>query len=549
MLGSRAVGHYTAANAFADAFAYARRALGLPATVVDWGLWKSWSDAQPQMKAAGLEPMPNDVAIRMLPAVLEPRRRRAVRDRRCRLGPAGGRLPDAGVGEGARPPGRRLPATTRRSRLVCPHPRGARVLGEPVAGTAHHRLWRARVLPGERSYPVAHRVRGVEVVPGFGAPADTFGSAPAGWTAPLSVTSGSSTRSWPTRPRPFTWSRQDDPAGATLTVWSSAGPDMPGATLDPACQRDSWSPPPAACPQGDQTAGAQRFDGAAISEMQRAWGVEGQPFQWTVTDCTSHPGGRAGRGRVTRVGGVARRGARRCRGARRPARRRRQCTAAAARGAESLSVADGGSRAQGLQGLQGTVEVYRRDGTGDALVVDVLVTGPDGTRWVDIRGLTYSPVESAPAPAADETAAAPAEFVDWSAMSRKDTVAELRTRLRAILARELGMPDGAVDFDMPFPELGLDSMMAMNLLRDAKALVRVDLSATMLWNHPSIVADVRLRRRPAGAEQRGDGAADDAAGSVDDAEDDAEGDSDSFGRARRAVRQHRIFFRRIGERR
>ena len=45
---------------------------------------------------------------------------------------------------------------------------------------------------------------------------------------------------------------------------------------------------------------------------------------------------------------------------------------------------------------------------------------------------------------------------------------------------------GAVDFDMPFPELGLDSMMAMNLLRDAKQLVRIELSATMLWNHPSI---------------------------------------------------------------
>ncbi|MGB1224041.1 MAG: acyl carrier protein, partial [Mycobacterium sp.] len=58
--------------------------------------------------------------------------------------------------------------------------------------------------------------------------------------------------------------------------------------------------------------------------------------------------------------------------------------------------------------------------------------------------------------------------------------------MRAILARELGMPDGAVDFDMPFPELGLDSMMAMNLLRDAKKLVDLDLSATMLWNHPSI---------------------------------------------------------------
>ncbi len=48
------------------------------------------------------------------------------------------------------------------------------------------------------------------------------------------------------------------------------------------------------------------------------------------------------------------------------------------------------------------------------------------------------------------------------------------------------MPEAAVDFDMPFPELGLDSMMAMNLLRDAKQLVRIDLSATMLWNHPTI---------------------------------------------------------------
>ncbi len=47
ILGSRWLGHYTAANTFLDTFAYARRALGLAATVVDWGLWKSWADAQP----------------------------------------------------------------------------------------------------------------------------------------------------------------------------------------------------------------------------------------------------------------------------------------------------------------------------------------------------------------------------------------------------------------------------------------------------------------------------------------------------------------------
>ena len=72
ILGSRWLGHYTAAGAFLDTFAYARRALGLAATVVDWGLWKSWADAQPATTAAGLQPMPNEVAIRMLPAVLSP---------------------------------------------------------------------------------------------------------------------------------------------------------------------------------------------------------------------------------------------------------------------------------------------------------------------------------------------------------------------------------------------------------------------------------------------------------------------------------------------
>jgi hypothetical protein len=31
-------------------------------------------------------------------------------------------------------------------------------------------------------------------------------------------------------------------------------------------------------------------------------------------------------------------------------------------------------------------------------------------------------------------------------------------------------------------------MMAMTLLRDAKQLVQIELSATMLWNHPTILS-------------------------------------------------------------
>ena len=75
---------------------------------------------------------------------------------------------------------------------------------------------------------------------------------------------------------------------------------------------------------------------------------------------------------------------------------------------------------------------------------------------------------------------------DWSQLSDEDRHNELEIRLRAILARELRMPASAVDVNQPFPELGLDSMMAMAVLKEAQQSAGVDLSASMLWNHPSI---------------------------------------------------------------
>jgi phthiocerol/phenolphthiocerol synthesis type-I polyketide synthase D len=75
---------------------------------------------------------------------------------------------------------------------------------------------------------------------------------------------------------------------------------------------------------------------------------------------------------------------------------------------------------------------------------------------------------------------------DWSQLPDEARQSELEARLRAILARELRMPVSAVDVDKPFPELGLDSMMAMTVLKETKQLVGFDLSASMLWNHPAI---------------------------------------------------------------
>ncbi len=86
----------------------------------------------------------------------------------------------------------------------------------------------------------------------------------------------------------------------------------------------------------------------------------------------------------------------------------------------------------------------------------------------------------------DDGHQSPASPRDWSQMPSEKRVSELSTRLKGILARELRTPASAVNVDQPFPELGLDSMVAMTILRETQRLVGIELSATMFWNHPTI---------------------------------------------------------------
>ncbi|HEX7323602.1 MAG TPA: beta-ketoacyl reductase, partial [Mycobacterium sp.] len=86
------------------------------------------------------------------------------------------------------------------------------------------------------------------------------------------------------------------------------------------------------------------------------------------------------------------------------------------------------------------------------------------------------------------TADSAAPHRDWSAMSAEERRSELQRELHAILARELRSAVSAVDVDQPFPELGLDSMMAMAMLKQTQRLVGMDLSASMFWNHPTVSA-------------------------------------------------------------
>ncbi|ORV83207.1 type I polyketide synthase [Mycolicibacterium iranicum] len=80
VLGSRWLAHYAATTTFLDTFAFARRAAGLPACAINWGLWKSLADVQTGFEAqatqeSGLEPMDDAVAITALRSFVGPQAR------------------------------------------------------------------------------------------------------------------------------------------------------------------------------------------------------------------------------------------------------------------------------------------------------------------------------------------------------------------------------------------------------------------------------------------------------------------------------------------
>jgi len=81
-----------------------------------------------------------------------------------------------------------------------------------------------------------------------------------------------------------------------------------------------------------------------------------------------------------------------------------------------------------------------------------------------------------------------APIADWSRIPAEHMLSELEMRLKGILARELRTSPSAVNVDRPFPEFGLDSMMAMTVLRQTQKLVGIDVSANTLFNHPTIAS-------------------------------------------------------------
>jgi phthiocerol/phenolphthiocerol synthesis type-I polyketide synthase A len=110
--------------------------------------------------------------------------------------------------------------------------------------------------------------------------------------------------------------------------------------------------------------------------------------------------------------------------------------------------------------------------------------------WAYLERYDVAQAVMAPMPSSDEPATTEPQQMSpaWSEMPAEEVLRELETGLRTILARELQMPEADLPSDLPFAELGLNSVMAMSVRRDTEQFVGIELSATMLFNYPTVVA-------------------------------------------------------------
>jgi len=496
ILGSRWLGHYTAAGAFLDAFAQARHALGLPATVIDWGLWRTDGHDEPETTDVGLRPMDRDVAISALPSLLAPDsairavvvdadwEQLAARYRaRTALPVLDALAPPTDTADTADtadtdPQWR---AIEHRLRAAVAPARDGVLLGHHVAVDTAPPLhwWQASLDPDTTPYPGAHRVDGVDVVPVSVLIATL-------WQAGLS--SGAVALRDVTFDYPIVVDRArtirvvadgaDSPGTVTVTSRCAEATADAGHWVSHAGAALSTS---ALSPAGDgaetDAPAALRPDDTSMAELQRTFGIDGQPFDWSIP--ALHRGPDRAHADLTAPGGTI------------PATLDAAIhVARLVDGADTRlllpAAAEGVWLADSAPG-EAVVEVRRRGGDhGADLLVDIAVRAPDGAVLADIRGLRYTAVDTAAV--IEDTADTATAGRDWSSMAPPAIRAELETTLQTILAGELGMPATAINVEQPFPELGLDSMMAMTVLREAKKVVGVDLSATMLWNHPTISA-------------------------------------------------------------
>ncbi|HJT95002.1 MAG TPA: acyltransferase domain-containing protein, partial [Mycobacterium sp.] len=290
-------------------------------------------------------------------------------------------------------------------------PRSGTLLGEHIAVTTTPpvHLWQARLAPETKPYPGRHRIDGVELVPAS-VLLQTISTAASECGASIL----SDVRfEYPVvidQPRLIQVIADDE----SVTVSSSTAADTPAhrwvrhVTAQISRRLDDDEPEDAAM-SADR--GVADFDASSVAELQRAWGIEGQPFPWSIDSCQSTPSGLHADVGLPEGSAVALLDA--------AVHLARLVDTSNPRLMFPVSV-ERAWVATTLADSCGSVEVHRRGDAGDELIVDVAVEAHDGSRCVDIRSLRYADVESRPAQAAarDGGPRTIAHAIDWQPWGR-----------------------------------------------------------------------------------------------------------------------------------
>jgi len=270
-------------------------------------------------------------------------------------------------------------------------PTSGTLLGEHIAmaTTPQAHLWQARLVPEAKPYPGYHRIDGVEVVP-VSVLLQTLSAAAAECGASTLCDVRFEYPIVVDQPRVIQVVADDE----SVTVSSSLAAGTPAHRwVRHASARISHRPldddPEGMDKSGDHEMAA--YDPSSVAELQRTWGIEGQPFPWSIDSCGSAQGGLHADVGVPEASTVALLDA--------AVHLARLVDSSDPRlllpaGVESVRLEPGFADARG------SVEVRRRGGDGDELIVDIAVKAPDGRTYVDIRSLRFANVESGPAQAA-----------------------------------------------------------------------------------------------------------------------------------------------------
>ena len=273
-------------------------------------------------------------------------------------------------------------------------PRPGTVLGQhiAVATTPPAHLWQARLVPEAKPYPGCHRIHGVEVVP-VSVLLQTLSAAAAECDASILRDVRFEYPIVVDQPRVIQVVADDE----SVTVSSSPRGGYPHAALGQARQRPNLSPAAGRRVRRHRQRRSRKCrddNVSSLAELQRAWGIEGQPFGWSIDSCRSAPGGLHADVGLPEASTVALLDA--------AVHVARLVDSSNPRLMFPATIESVRFEAE-LADEHGSVEVRRRGGNDDELVVDIAVKAPDGSTCVDIRSLRYADVESGPAPATPTT--------------------------------------------------------------------------------------------------------------------------------------------------